>query len=178
MQNSRASAPTDANILLASPFPWGVTMSWSGFLKFFTGLFLAIAILAGGGFLTAQYFIAKLSTPPPKPTFPNDKPSSPTRTASSSRLKPASTEKPDTSDPSASPKPLPAGAFEGRVTQPIGLILRDAPGRDSGQIGGIDYNDKVTVLETSADGDWQKVKLQPSDREGWVKAGNIEKLGQ
>ncbi len=149
-------------------------MSWSGLLKVFTGLFLAIAILAGGSFVAAQFFIAKLSTPPPRPVFSNDKPSSSTKAAA--KPKAASTEQPDTVD--ASPKPLPAGAYEGRVSQSIGLILRNAPGRDSGQIGGVEYNDKVIVLETSSDGDWQKVKLQSGDREGWVKAGNIEKTAQ
>ncbi len=151
-------------------------MSWSGLLKVFTGLFLAIALLAGGSFVAAQFLIAKLSTPPPRPVFSNDKPSSPTKVAA--KPKAVSTDRPDPVDASPSPKPLPPGAYEGRVSQSIGLILRDAPGRDSGQIGGIEYNDKVTVLETSSDGDWQKVRLQSSDREGWVKAGNIEKTTQ
>ncbi len=151
-------------------------MSWSGLLKVFTGLFLAIALLAGGSFVAAQFFIAKLSTPPAKPVFPNDKPSSPIKKAA--KPKAGSPDQPDTVDASPSPKPLPSGAYEGRVSQSIGLILRDAPGRESGQIGGIEYNDKVIVLETSSDGDWQKVRLQPSDREGWVKAGNIEKNSQ
>ena len=152
-------------------------MSWSGLLKVFTGVFLAIALLAGGSFVAAQFFIAKLSTPPPRPVFSNDQPSSPTKTTAKP-TKASSPDQPDTVDASPSPKPLPAGAYEGRVSQSIGLILRDAPGRDSGQIGGIEYNDKVTVLETSSDGDWQKVRLPASDREGWVKAGNIEKNNQ
>ncbi len=149
-------------------------MSWSGLLKVFTGLFLAIALLAGGGFLAAQFFIAKLSTPPPKPIYPNDKPASPAKATIKSKA--VSPDKPDVT--AASPKPLPSGAYEGRVTQSIGLILRDAPGRDSGQTGGIDYNEKVIVLETSSDGEWQKVRVQSNDREGWVKAGNTEKSPQ
>ncbi|MGV0025864.1 SH3 domain-containing protein [Phormidesmis priestleyi] len=146
-------------------------MSWSGLIKVCVGLFLAIALLAGGSLMAAQYFITKLSAPPPKPIYPNDKPTAPTKTVAKSK----SVEKPDEL-PSA--KPLPSGAFAGRVTQPIGLILRDSPGRDSSQIGGIEYNDKLFVLETSADGDWQKVRLQTGDREGWVKAGNVEKAAQ
>ncbi len=150
-------------------------MSWSGLLKVFTGLFLAIAILAGGGFLAAQFFIAKLSTPPSKPIYPNDKPAVAADKATS-KAKAISPSKPEITD--ASPKPLPSGAYEGRVTQSIGLILRDAPGRESGQTGGVDYNEKVIVLETSADGEWQKVRVQSSDREGWVRAGNTEKTPQ
>ena len=146
-------------------------MSWSGLLKVFTGLFLAIALLAGGGFLAAQFFIAKLSTPPAKPIYPNDKPALPAKVVT--KPKAGSPDQPVVTD--APPKPLPSGAYEGRVTQSIGLILRDAPGRDSGQTGGVDYNEKVIVLETSSDGEWQKVRVQSSDREGWVKAGNTEK---
>lgn len=148
-------------------------MSWTGLFKVSVGLFLALALLAGGSLLTAQYFITKLSAPPPKPIYPNDKPMT---SAKTTKAKPA-VEKLDAPD-DAPLKPLPAGAFSGRVTQPIGLILRDAPGRNSGQIGGIEYNDKVVVLETSVDGDWQKVRLQTGDREGWVKAGNVEKASQ
>lgn len=144
-------------------------MSWSGLLKVFTGLFLAIALLGGGGFLAAQFFIAKLSTPPAKPLYPNDKP---TLVKTAAKPKAAS---PEPNVPDAPSKSLPAGAYEGRVTQSIGLILRDAPGRDSGQTGGVDYNEKVIVLETSSDGEWQKVRVQAGDREGWVKAGNTEK---
>ncbi len=149
-------------------------MSWSGLLKVFTGLFLAIALLAGGGFLAAQFFIAKLSAPPPKPIYSNDKPASPAKATVKSKA--VSPDKSRVAD--ASPKPLPSGAYEGRVTQSIGLILRDAPGRDGGQTGGIDYNEKVIVLETSSDGEWQKVRVQSNDREGWVKAGNTEKSPQ
>lgn len=147
-------------------------MSWSGLLKVFTGLFLAIALLAGGGLLAAQFFIAKLSAPPTKPVYPNDKPASPVKAT----LKPKAS--PSQLEVEVAPKPLPSGAYEGRVTQSIGLILRDAPGRDSGQTGGIDYNEKVIVLETSSDGEWQKVKVQSTDKEGWVKAGNTEKTPQ
>ncbi|KAM3106638.1 MULTISPECIES: SH3 domain-containing protein [unclassified Phormidesmis] len=148
-------------------------MSWSGLVKVSVGLLLAIALLAGGSLMAAQYFITKLSAPPPKPIYPNDKP-----LASKPVAKSKAVEKPEVQDDTPSAKPLPAGAFAGRVSQPIGLILRDAPGRDSSQIGGIDFNDKVFVLETSTDGDWQKVRLQTGDREGWVKAGNVEKSAQ
>jgi Bacterial SH3 domain len=152
-------------------------MSWSSLIKVFAGLFLAIALLAGGGLMAAQYLITKLSAPPPKPIYPNDKPIAKTKPP---QTKPVAIEKPIDSSNSVemAAKPLPANAFEARVTQPIGLILRDAAGLDAGQIGGIEYNEKVVVLETSTDGDWQKVRLQPSDREGWIKAGNIEKISQ
>jgi hypothetical protein len=32
------------------------------------------------------------------------------------------------------------------------------------------------VLEESEDKLWQKIRLPKSDREGWIKAGNIRKI--
>lgn len=148
-------------------------MSWSGLVKVSVGLLLAIALLAGGSYQAAQFLITKLSAPPPKPFYPNDKPSTSPKTA---KARSSSASSANVSEPIVASKPLPSGAFEGRVTQPIGLILRESPGRDGGQIGGVEYNDKVVVLETSSDGNWQKVRLQPSEREGWVKSGNVEKI--
>jgi uncharacterized protein YgiM (DUF1202 family) len=62
------------------------------------------------------------------------------------------------------------------VVQPIGLILRNDPNSSSAQVGGIDYNQQVTVLEKSSDGVWIRVRLEGSQKEGWVKAGNVEKV--
>lgn len=50
-------------------------MRWSIVLKFFLGVLLAIALLAGGGVVMARVMMARLSVMPPKPMFPNDTPS-------------------------------------------------------------------------------------------------------
>lgn len=154
-------------------------MRWSGFLKFVLGVLTAIALLIGGGAIAARLVAARFAAPPPKPMFPND--NKPVAAKPVARSTPAvakdatpGNEKPDAE---ASPKPLPSGAFQARVTQQIGLIVRDAPSVDGAQIGGVDFNAQVTVLETSPDGDWQKIRLS-SDREGWVKAGNVEKAAE
>lgn len=142
-------------------------MSWSSVSKVLLGLLVAIGLIAGGGFIAARIVIAKYSALPPKPIYPNDAPAAKSARATATKSK---TAEPTPTDTPA--KPLPPGATEARVTQPIGLILRDSP--NGGQIGGIEYNDRVVVLETSPDGGWQKVRLPSSDREGWVKAGNVE----
>jgi hypothetical protein len=151
-------------------------MRWSTVLKFFLGVLLAIVVLAGGGVVAARVMIARLSILPPKPMFPND---TPTKPAAKPAAKPATakpeTDKPETDKPETGAKPLPAGAFPARVSQSIGLILRDAPSRDGGSVGGVDFNERVTVVETSADGSWQKIRLS-NDTEGWVRAGNVEKV--
>ena len=149
-------------------------MRWSGFLKFILGVLSAIALIVGGGAIAARIVIARFAAPPPKPTFPNDNKPAATKPAT----RPTSaTPKPDTPEEAATPKPLPSGAFQARVTQQIGLIVRDSPSLDGAQIGGVDFNAQVTVLETSADGDWQRIRLS-NDREGWIKAGNVERAAQ
>jgi hypothetical protein len=55
-------------------------------------------------------------------------------------------------------------------------VLRQNPNRESARLGGLEYDDEVTVLEKSPDGEWIRVRLQDSDIEGWVKAGNTERL--
>ncbi len=139
--------------------------------KFLIGFVLAIALLAAGGFAASRYLITKMTSPPPKPIFANDKP-----TQIAQKPSPSPT-------PAASPKPtpsptptLPPGAYEARVTWPDGLILRDGPGADAGSIGGIAYNVKVTVLEESSDQAWQKVRVGDGSQEGWIKAGNLDRI--
>ena len=154
-------------------------MSLVGVFKFFLGLILALAILAGGGFLAAQYAISRMSILPSKPTFPNDNAPTAKSVAKKPTAKSANGDQEPPSpkpSPSAAAKPLPAGAYSALVTQPIGLTLRDSPGRDARTIGGVGYNEKVIVLETNADGTWQKVRTDLSDQEGWVRGGNTEKI--
>ncbi|MBD2092620.1 SH3 domain-containing protein [Microcoleus sp. FACHB-1515] len=154
-------------------------MSWSGLFKFVTGFLLAIALLAGAGAVGVRYLITRLSAPPPRPIFANDKPNSGRAIAqappasASPQASPSPAPEPS---PAASPSPKPdePGAYQARVSIPIGLVLRQGPSRESTRLGGLEYNDEVTVLETK--GDWMRVRLPNSDIEGWVKSGNTERL--
>jgi uncharacterized protein YgiM (DUF1202 family) len=149
------------------------TMNIYGVFKFIVGFFLAILILAGATVATALYFAARLAELPERPTFPNDNPKA--KVASK-----ATTPKPQvtpTPTPTPAEEKLEPGAYRAIVTQPIGLILRDSPSTDANRIGGIAYNEKVVVLGESDDKGWQKVRVsQDSDRTGWVKGGNTEKV--
>ena len=150
-------------------------MSLSGLFKFIVGFLLAIVLLAGASVAAALYFAAKLSALPERPTFPNEVKTSQTAIAKP-KLTVASNPEPASSDTSSpSPKPLEPGAYRAIVTQPIGLILRDSPTRDSNRIGGIAYKEKVVVVEETPDKQWQRVRIEQEDREGWVKGGNTEK---
>lgn len=152
-------------------------MSWSGFTKFILGVLLAAAILFGTGVALTRYLLARLATPPPRPVFANDpSPPPPSPVATEAAASPPA-EAPAESPPaesSPSPSPSPDG-YPARVIQPIGLILRQEPSAEAGQIGGIEFNQQITVLEDSSDGGWQRVRLG-NGAEGWVKAGNTERV--
>ena len=80
------------------------------------------------------------------------------------------------SDQTKSTEPLEPGTYKARVTWEQGLSLRAEPGASGERIGGLDYNQQIIVLEESSDKNWQRVRIADSDREGWIKAGNIEKI--
>jgi hypothetical protein len=162
-------------------------MNWLyGTVKFLIGFSMAIAILFFAGVSTARYFIARLTAPPPKPIFANDSPqaqpslaptavansaASPTPAAANAAPPPAAP-----AAPTPTPEAIPEGAYQARVTQPIGLILRTGPTTASEQIGGVAFNEEVIVLETSSDQEWIRVQLGVGGIEGWVKSGNTEQI--
>lgn len=145
-------------------------MSWSGLTKLILGVLLAGVVLLGAGVTLTRYLLARLSTPPPRPVFANDPSPSPVAVPASSPVE----EAPAVAPPSPEPTPTTDG-YTARVIQPIGLILRQEPSTDAAQIGGIEYNQNLTVLEDSQDGGWQKVRLS-NGAEGWVRGGNTERL--
>ena len=155
-------------------------MSWSHLVKILSGVFLAIALMVGGCFFAAQYVIAQFTALPPKPTFPNDnaavKPAAQTAPAASSAAAQPSPK--SSASPTPSPKPSETAGYHARITLAQGLNLRESPSRDAARIGGVAGNARITVLEESPDGAWQRVKLEGSGLEGWVKAGYTERVSQ
>lgn len=152
-------------------------MSVPGVFKFILGFALAIAILFLAGAGLTRYLLSRLTTPPPRPTFTNDPSPSPVGSPAASPAASSSAEAPAPSvaaSPVASPSPSPQG-YRARVTQPIGLILRQEPSTEATRIGGIEFNVEVLVLEDSPDGGWQKVRAA-NGAEGWVKGGNTTRL--
>jgi hypothetical protein len=162
-------------------------------LKYTLGILLAIAILIGGGIATALYFMNRVSITPPKPIFANDKPIAKVQVQQSPN--PASNTTPNSSTEASleestsstsntteiskkeeSPVALPPGAYAARVTWQQGLTLRKEPTPEAESIGGVAYNQKVIILEENSDKTWQKIRLENSEQEGWVKAGNTLKI--
>ena len=146
----------------------------SGLVKLVLGFVIAIALLVSGSVALALIFINRASSPPPKPIFAND---------SSTVKKTVNTTKPKTSTPVATkkapktkPSPLASGSYPARVTWNQGLSLRAEPSLDAERIGSLDYNQKIVVLQQSKDEKWQQIRLDDSELQGWVKAGNTERI--
>ncbi|MBD2259784.1 SH3 domain-containing protein [Pseudanabaena sp. FACHB-2040] len=147
----------------------------TGLSKLVLGVVTALLLLSLAGVATARYFMARLAVLPPKPAFENDAlPQPPQTQAGEAEAAAAPAEAAPTPDPPPTPE-LEEGAYEAVVVQPIGLVLREGPGTTFAQLGGIDNNDAVVVLEESPDNQWVKVRVTENGQEGWIKAGNIRK---
>jgi hypothetical protein len=154
-------------------------------IKYIFGIFLAIAILAGTGLATTLYFVNRITITPPKPTYDNDKEVIAAKLAKNPPKTPTKDQKKSTKTPAATPtatptpettlEPLPADAYNARVTWSKGLSLRAEPSSESQSIGGVGFNAKVIVVAESDDKVWQKIRVEGSDKEGWVKSGNTKK---
>ncbi|MBW4614327.1 MAG: SH3 domain-containing protein [Desmonostoc vinosum HA7617-LM4] len=161
----------------------------SNLLKFILGFSLAIAVLMGTGFATALYFMNRTAIPPAKPIFANDNPQAKGKDTKQAKAETTSNPKSEaqaessptsTKSPEATPsaKPLPSGAYRGRVSWSEGLILRSEPRQEGQRIGGVAFNQKIIVLEESKDKTWQKIRIEDGEQEGWVKAGNTQKVDE
>lgn len=64
----------------------------------------------------------------------------------------------------------------GRVIEPIGLAIRADPSVEAAYLGGLAFNETVTILDSSGDGSWQRIRRDFNGLEGWIKAGNIEAI--
>ncbi|MBW4520808.1 MAG: SH3 domain-containing protein [Scytolyngbya sp. HA4215-MV1] len=154
-------------------------MKWSGVVKVLVGLAIAIAIFAVAGVLAFRY-ISQMTSLPPRPTFPNDQPSAKVK-PSTAVAQPKTQAKPKpTPTPSKSPSPTAtdAATYPARINLSQGLNVRDAPSVDANRIGGVDYNEQVSVLEESADGEWQRIRVESSGLEGWIKSGYSERIDE
>lgn len=148
-------------------------MRWSSLVKLLLGIILAIAILMGGGVATALYFMFKVTTPPPKPIFANDKP-----IKAQDSLNSKITKRTPLPAAQSKSKPLELGAYQARVTWSQGLTLRSEPKGDAERVGSAAYNQQIVVLGESADQTWQRVRLEDSSQEGWIKSGNVQRVAE
>lgn len=155
----------------------------SGLLQFMVGFVMGVAILVGGATAVAYMLLSGMNSNPPKPVFTEEKKEE-TKEEKAAKPQAEVKESPTAAPaPKASPKPSPeetkrettSEGYQARVTWQSGLSLRSEPTSESTRLGGLDYNTKVSVVGTSSDGQWQRVRLSDG-REGWIKAGNISRV--
>ncbi|WP_040897897.1 SH3 domain-containing protein [Xenococcus sp. PCC 7305] len=156
----------------------------SSIFQFILGFVLGVALIAGIGAGAAYFYFTKMSShTPTKPAFEEAEPlplpeqdaiaKSDSAPTSETAAQPEPTPEPE---PIPEPEPeLPANAYFARVTWPQGLSLRAEPSLDAERVGGIGYNARIIILEDSSDKKWQRIRIPESQREAWVKAGNVEK---
>ena len=153
--------------------------------QFILGFLLGVVLLAAGGAGLGFIFFSRLAAPPPKPIFSEEKPvgspdGKPEKTATkTSETEPAVEQPKPSPSPAEKPEPkeeLPPGSYKARVNWSTGLSLRAEPSKEAERIGGVEYNREIIILEKSRDGQWEKVRVAGSTQEGWVKAGNVEKI--
>ena len=176
----------------------------SATLQFILGFALGIGLIAGISGIALFAYYKKMSVLPQKPVF-SESTVSPESNAdtntieSSTEIEPLESNTiPDneevevevevkekekapqevSEEPKQESKPepkLPPNAYRAIVTWPQGLSLRAEPNINAGRVGGIEAKANIIILEDSADGKWQRVRLPWSGQEGWVKAGNIKR---
>jgi uncharacterized protein YgiM (DUF1202 family) len=176
-----------------------------GLSKFILGMAIALALLSMAGVATARYFMARLAVLPPKPLYgaevpaspPPDPAAAPDAAAEAPAAPPPEAAAAPAAVPAAAPaavlaaapaaepaaesaeapaaEALPPGSYRAVVSQPIGLIVRSGPGTEHGQVGGVNHNAELVVLEEPAGQGWIKVRVASTGAEGWVKAGNTRR---
>ena len=157
----------------------------SATVQFILGFALGISLIAGiSGTLIFAYY-KRMSVLPQKPEFSEAEVA--TETAN---LEPAENEPLEStiaSEPVVETAPvveeveppepeLPPNAYRATITWPEGLSLRAEPAIDAERVGGIGADATIIILEDSADGKWQRVRLPWNGQEGWVKGGNTKKV--
>lgn len=147
----------------------------SGILQFILGIALAFALIGAGGVAAALYLAAKHSAQPERPFFEEEKIATTTNNTKTKNSK-TPPKQATTAKQTSTAKPQDSGLYKARVTWPEGLSLRESPGFESKSIGGIEYNGRLIILEETADKEWQRVRIENTEREGWIKSGNVEKL--
>ncbi|AHB89173.1 SH3 domain protein [Thermosynechococcus sp. NK55a] len=134
-------------------------------LQWLLGTFLGLGLitLVVAALITPLIFNLLWPPPPPKVEAHN---SPPPTSPESSPNSPSPTPEPT---PIQSPQPNP----KGRVIYGEGLRVRDRPSREANALGGVAFDEVVTILERSEDGEWLKIRTK-NDLEGWVLAFGVQ----
>jgi Bacterial SH3 domain len=142
------------------------------------GLAAMIGVLGGAGY---YFFMTQMGTRPPKPVFAEERDGGKSLAASKPKPKAATPAKlvqsPVASDPQnpTAATQLPPEAYDAKVLWKDGLSLKKEPNSGAEKVGGVAFDAKVAVIQTSDDKQWVRIQSQTDNLQGWVKAGNIDK---
>lgn len=67
-----------------------------------------------------------------------------------------------------------AQAYQARINQPIPVTVRQSPKADGSEIGRVQFNQEVTILEISSDGTWSRIRA--GSLEGWIKSNYVQRI--
>jgi Bacterial SH3 domain len=152
-------------------------------LQLITGILIGLiglgAAVGGAGY---YFFITQMSARPPKPVFAEERDGG--KPVAIAKAKPKAGVV--ATAPSPSPegvdlvepdkiKPLAPEAYDAKVLWKDGLSLKQDPDPNSEKVGGVEFNAKVAIVETSDDKQWVKIQSEKENLQGWVRAGNIDK---
>ncbi len=150
-------------------------------LQLVTGILVGLlglgAIVGGVGY---YLYITQMSNRPPKPVFAEEREGG--KPVAKATPKPAvgktiinpSPVVVDPNNPDAI-KPLAPEAYDAKVIWKDGLSLKKDPEVGSEKTGGVAFDAKVAIIDTSDDKQWVLIQSQTDNLQGWVRAGNIDK---
>jgi hypothetical protein len=142
------------------------------------GLAGLIGVVGGAGY---YFFMTQMGTRPPKPVFAEERDGGKSLAASKPKPKTSKAAKLVQSPAAADPQnpnaaeQLPPEAYDAKVLWKDGLSLKKEPNSGAEKLGGVAFNAKVAIIETSDDKQWVLIQSQTDNLKGWVKAGNIDK---
>lgn len=155
-----------------------------GLSKLILGVAIALILLSMAGVATARYFMGRLSVLPPKPFYGEEVSADPAAEtapettpegAPEAEAPAPPVETPPVVEPAPVDPALEPDAYDAVVVQPIGLVIREGPGVEFPQVGGVDVNEAIVVLEEPADQSWMRVRVVANGQEGWVRSGNTRR---
>ncbi|HIK25054.1 MAG: SH3 domain-containing protein [Thermosynechococcus sp. Uc] len=132
-------------------------------LQWLLGTFLGFSLIALVAAAIITPFVFNLLWLPPRPNVEAQSSPDPVEPVPNSTSPP----------PEPSPTPSPPMQPEGRVIYGDGLRLRDRPSREANTLGGVAFDEVVTILERSEDGEWLKIRTK-NNLEGWVLAFGVQ----
>jgi Bacterial SH3 domain len=154
-------------------------------IQLITGILIGLiglgSIMGGVGY---YFFITQMSTRPPKPVFAEERDGgkSIAKAKQKSPAKDGAVPMPaipspvaiDPNNPDAA-QPLAPDAYDAKVIWKDGLSLKKDPDPSAEKVGGVAFDAKVAIVETSDDKQWVKIQSATDNLQGWVRAGNIDK---